>query len=128
MVRVDGQVGDLPELVVVVEGGHALLDRVLVRSRERGVDEVAAIRVARVHRHAVAVLGDASQLVDVGDVEAGVDALREQVHRQRDQVDVACPLAVAEQAPFDPLGTGHDAELGRGDRRATIVVGMDAAG
>ena len=78
------------------------------------------------HRHAVAVLRDASQLVDVGDVEAGVDALREQVHRERDQVDVACPLAVAEQAPLDPLGTGHDAELGRGDRRATIVVGMDA--
>ena len=51
--------------------------------RERRVDEVADVRVARVDRQAVAVLGDAAQRVDVGDVELGVDALAEQVHGQR---------------------------------------------
>ena len=38
--------------------------------------------MARVHRQAVAVLGHAAQRVDVADVELGVDALAEQVHRQ----------------------------------------------
>ena len=52
------------------------------------------------------------------------DALREQVQRQRDQVDVAGPLAVAEQAPLDPLAAGHQRKLGGGDRGAAVVVGM----
>ena len=87
--RVDGQVRHAPHLVVAraagrlgvgVEGGEALLDGVLVRARERGVDEVAHVGVALVHRQAVAVLGGAAQGVDVADVELGVDALAEQVH------------------------------------------------
>ena len=70
----------------------------------------------RVHRQAVAVLGGAAQRVDVGDVELGIDALAEQVQRQRHEVDVAGALAVAEQAALDAVGAGHHAELGGGDR------------
>ena len=120
---VDGQVRDLPLLVVAVaEGVEALLDGVLVAARERRVDEVADVRVARVHGQAVAVLGHPAEGVDVGDVELGVDALAEQVHRDVDDVDVAGALAVAEQRALDPVGAGHDAELGRGHAGAPVVV------
>ena len=74
--------------------------------------------MARCTGQAVAVLGDAAQRVDVGDVELGVDAVDEQVHRQVDDVDVAGALAVAEQRALDAVGAGHHAELGRGDRAA----------
>ena len=78
------------------------------------------------HRQAVAVLGDAAQRVDVADVELGVDAVAEQVHRQVDDVDVAGALAVAEQRALDPIGAGHHAELGGGDAAAAIVVRVQA--
>ena len=42
--------------------------------------------------------------------------------RQRDEVDVAGALAVAEQAALDPVGAGQHAELGRRHRAAAVVV------
>ncbi len=78
--------------------------------------------MAGVHRQAVAVLGGAAQAVDVGDVEFGVDAVHEQVHRQVDDVDVAGALAVAEQRALDTVGAGHHAELGGRHGAAAVVV------
>ena len=75
-----------------------------------------------VHREAIAVFGDPPQGVDVGDVELGVDAVGEQVHRQVDDVDVARALSVAEQCSLDAVGTGHHPELGGGDRATPIIV------
>ncbi|MCO5611506.1 hypothetical protein L7F22_065759 [Adiantum nelumboides] len=131
VLRVDRQVRDLPRVVgdgVTGRGGvglhrrEALVDRVLVGAGERGVDQVAAPRVALVHRQLVAVLDGAADLVDVGEVDLRVDALGEQVHAQRDQVDVAGALAVAEQAALDPVGAGLVAQLGGGDAGAAVVV------
>jgi hypothetical protein len=78
--------------------------------------------VARVDGQAGAVLDGAADLVDVGEVDLRVDALAEQVHAQRDQVDVAGALAVAEQAALDAVGAGHHAQLGGRDRGAAVVV------
>ena len=126
VLRVDRQVRHPPLVVVVGQRVEALLDRVLVAAAERGVDEVAGVRMARWHRQAVAVLGDAAQRVDVGDVELGIDAVAEQVHRQVDDVDVAGALAVAEQRALDAVGAGHHAELGGGDTAAAVVVRVQA--
>ena len=74
VLRVDRQVRHAPlELVDRHAGGgrvaaqrlEALLDRVLVRAGERGVDQVAGVRVALVHRQLVAVLDGPLDLVDV---------------------------------------------------------------
>jgi hypothetical protein len=78
--------------------------------------------MARVHGQLVAVLDRAAHLVDVGEVDTGIDALAEQVQREGDEADVAGALAVAEQAALYPVGTGLYAELGRGNRGATVVV------
>ncbi len=53
VLRVDGQVGHRPRRARAGrERGEALLDRVLVRARERREHQLAAVRVARVDRHA----------------------------------------------------------------------------
>ena len=123
---VDRQVRHAPLVVVRGQRLEALLDGVLVAAAERRVDEVAGVRVAGVHGQAVAVLGDAAQGVDVGDVELGVDAVGEQVHRHVDEVEVAGALAVAEQRALDAVGAGHDPELGGGDGAAAVVVRVQA--
>jgi hypothetical protein len=56
----------------------------------------------------------------------GIDALRVQVEREGDEVDVAGALAVAEQAAFDAVGAGHQAELGGGRAGAAVVVRVHA--
>jgi hypothetical protein len=120
-----GQVRDLPRVVVAGQSVDALLDGVLVRAGERRVHEVAHVRVTGVHRQAVAVLGHSAQGVDVGDVELRVDALAEQVHRQRHDVDVAGALPVAEQRALDPVGAGHHTQLGGRHGAPAVVVGME---
>src|SRR5262249_13716746 len=61
---VDRQVRDVPLLRAgALPRVHSLLDRVLVRSRERGVDELADPRVARVHGQLVALLDDPPRVV-----------------------------------------------------------------
>ncbi len=82
--------------------------------------------MAGVDGHPGGVLGHPPDPVDVAEVEGGVDALGEQVHGQGDHVDVAGPLAVAEQRPLHPVGAGQHGQLGRGHRRAPVVVGMEA--
>ncbi len=101
---------------------HPLVDRVLVRARERRVHELADVRMAWMNGKLVALLDDRPRLVDRREVELRVDALREQVERERDEVDVAGPLAVAEERALHTLGAGHEPELGRGDGRAAVVV------
>jgi hypothetical protein len=105
---------------------HALLDRVLVGAREGCVDELACIRVPRVDGQLGAEHRDVPDLVDAREVEPGVDALREEVERQRDQVDVARALAVAEEGALDALAAGHQRELGRRHGRAAVVVRVQA--
>ena len=121
-----GRYGHLPLVVVVADGGHALLDGVLVRAGEGGVDQVAGVGVAGVDGQAGGVLGHPAHLLDVAEIEGGVDALGEEVHGQRHDVDVAGPLPVAEQGALDPIGSGQHGQLGGGHRGAPVVVRVQA--
>ena len=121
-----GRYGHLPLGVVVADGRHALLDGVLVRAGEGRVDEVAGVGVAGVDGQAGGVLGHPAHLLDVAEVEGRVDALGEEVHGQRHDVDVAGPLAVAEQGALDPVGPGQHGQLGRRHRGAAVVVRVQA--
>src|SRR5450755_3528879 len=107
---------------------EALLDRVLVRAGERRVDQIAGVRMALMDIDAGAVLGGAADLVDVAEVDHRVDALAVEVQPERHQVDVARPLAVAEQAPLDPLRPGQHRQLGIRGRGAPVVMGVHRQG
>ena len=124
MFRVERQIGNAPLVVILGECFEAFLDGVLMAARKCGVDQVANIRMALWHGKTVAIFGIASQCVDVGDVQFGVDAVDEQVHCQRDDVDIARALAVAEESSFNAIGTGHHAKLGCSNCTAAVVVGV----
>ena len=85
---------------------EALLDRVLVRSRERREHQLATPRRARVDGDLRAVLDRALHGVDVAEVDLRVDALAEEVHAQRHEVHVAGALAVAVDAALHVGGAG----------------------
>src|SRR5699024_1248726 len=107
---------------------EGLVDRVLVRTGERGEHEVAAVGVTFVDADLVAFGHGVDDVVDIGEVEFGVDALRVEVERDRDQVEVAGALSVAEQAPFDPVGAGHHAQLRGRDSGAPVIVRVQGYG
>ena len=74
IVRIDGQVGKLPDHCVLVAscGIHlrltsskTLLDGILVRAREAGVHQISDVRSARRSLHLSAVLHSAADLVNV---------------------------------------------------------------
>ncbi|MNG99833.1 hypothetical protein D3C79_590120 [compost metagenome] len=90
------------------------------------MDQVAHVRVAWVHRQLVALFDHLAHAVDVGEVQQRVDALGVEVQCQGHQVDVTGTLAVAEQAAFGAIGTGHQAQLGGGNAGATVVVAVQA--
>jgi hypothetical protein len=103
---------------------HPLADRILMGTREGGVDEIADPWMSRVDRQLIAFLDDPPGLVEMRQVKPGVDSLRQQVERECHEVDVSGPLVIAEQRPLDPFGAGHQTELRCRDGRAPIVVGM----
>ena len=130
---VDGQVRHRPlEVVhahalllgVALHGLEALLDGVLVRARERREHQVPAVRAALGDGQLVAVLHGAADLLDVREVDLRVNSLGQQVQTQGHQVHVAGALAVAEQAPLDPVRPGQVAQLRGGHTRAAVVVGV----
>ena len=82
------------------------------------------IGVARVDRELVAVFDRLDDLVDVREIEPGIDALRVHVERDGHEVAIAGALAIAEQAALDAVGARHQAQLGRGDAGAAVVVGV----
>ena len=72
------------------------------------------------------VLGDAAHLLNVAEVQRRVDALGEQVHGQRHDVDVAGALAVAEQRALHPVGARQHRQLGCRHCRPPVVVRVQA--
>src|SRR6266446_1012798 len=95
-----------------------------MRSRKGGIDEVPGVGMPGMDRQTVTVLGDATQVIDVAEVELGVDTHGKQVHRQVDDIDIAGAFAVAKQRPRDAVGPRHDAELRGGHTAAAIIVGV----
>ena len=96
-----------------------------MRAGERSEHEVAGVRVTLGNLDLVAVLNRLANLGHVGQVKLRVDALGEPVEAQRDQVDVAGTLAVAQQAAFHAVGAGQHGQLGGGHAHAFVVVRVE---
>src|SRR3546814_17105644 len=105
--------GDYPAFVILAFArGEALFDRVLVAARESGVDKLAAIGVARMDGQIVAIFDRLDDLVDVREVEAGINALRVHVERDGDEAGVAGVSAVAEQSARHALARREPGQPG----------------
>ena len=104
--------------------GKGFFDRILVRAGKRGIDQLAHIRVARMHRQLVAVLDHAADVVDLRKIELRRHALRVEIERDVDDIDIAGALAIAKQAAFHPLRARHQGQLGSRYARTPVVVRM----
>ena len=120
---IDRQIGHVPDIVLPARR-EGLLDRILVRTRERGVDQIADIGVTGMHGQLVAVFDRAANGVDIREIEARIHALDVHIERDVDDVEIARALAIAEQAALEAVGAGHQGQLGRGRARAAVVVRM----
>ena len=72
------------------------------------------------------MLDRAPDLVDVGEVDLRIHPSGEQVQTQCHQAYVPGPLAVSEQAAFDPVRTGLVTQFGSGDGSSAVIVRMQA--
>ena len=125
--RVDRQVGHFPGFVVLLLArGKTLLDRVLMAAGEGGVDQFAHVRMARVDRQLVAVFHRFGDGVDVREIQFRINTLRVHVQRDCDDITVARPLTIAEQAALNPVPTGHQAQFAGGNAGAAVIMGVQA--
>ena len=124
MLGIKWQIRNTPGVVTFAQFFKTLLDGILVTTAECGVHQVAHVRVTRVHGQTIAILGSATQRINVGDVEFGINAIDKQVECQVNDVNVASALAIAEQCSFNTIGAGHHAKLGSSDTTAAIVMRM----
>ncbi len=81
--------------------------------------------MARMDGQLVAIFRHADELVDVRAIELRIHALAEHVHGQRDDVDIAGALAIAEERALDAVGAREQAEFGGGDGAAAVIVRME---
>jgi len=70
----------------------------------------------------VTVLSHAAQVINIAEVELGINTHGKQVHRQIDDIDIASAFAIAKQRSFDAVSPRHHAELRGGHAAATIIV------
>ena len=123
ILRVDRQVRHFPVGIIGdLDRLHALVDGILVGPRESGVDQFANVRMTLRDHHLVGVFVDFLDTLDLGAVELRIDALGIHVQRQRDDVDIAGALAVTEQRAFDAVCACHQAQFGRSDPGAAIIM------
>ncbi len=91
---------------------------------ERRKHQLTGVGGALVDVHAGHALVDLADLGHIAEIQVRVHAVAVHVHGQRDGIDVAGALAVAEEAALDALGTGQHGQLGVGHAAAAVVVGM----
>ena len=96
---------------------------VLMGAGERGEHEVARVRMTLGDLDLVAVLDGLADLGNVRIVDLRIDALREHVQTQRDQIHVAGALAVAQQAALHAVSAGQHGQLGGGHAHARRCAG-----
>ena len=86
---------------------HAFLDRILMRARKCGEDQVTGIRMAVGHMHTRNTLIRCARMLQIAKVELGVDALCVEVQRNGYDVEISSAFAVAEKRAFDAIRASH---------------------
>lgn len=95
----------------LLEGLEALLDRILMRTREGRKDEFPNVRVSRMNRQSSTFRHGIHDGEHVGEIELWGDTLRVEVEREGDDVYVSGTFTVAEDCTLDSVGTGEDTEF-----------------
>jgi hypothetical protein len=76
-------------------------------------------------RQLIAVFHRSRGFIDIGEIQAGVNALCVEIQRERHDIDVAGALTISEQRAFDSICPCHHRELSGRDCGAAIVMRMN---
>lgn len=101
---------------------ETFFNSVLVGTRKCRENKLAGIRMARMDRQVIALRHNVNDPLEVAEIQMRLDALRVQIKRKVDKVDVSCPFTIPKQATFDAVRSSKDSELGRCDTRAYLNV------
>ena len=93
-------------------------------SGKGGMHQLAGIGMTLMHGKLVTIFGRFNQIIDVGKGQLRVNALCKQVQPQRDNVDIAGTLTIAEQRAFHPVSARHQAKFGGGDGASPVIMRM----
>ena len=91
---------------------------------KRGEHQLAGVGLALRHVEPRDPLVNRADRLQVGEIQAGRDAVAVEVQRDGDDVEIAGALAVAEERAFHAVGAGQQAEFGGGHAGAAVVVGV----
>ena len=95
-----------------------------MRAGERRKDKLSCIRLTRRDLHTRDTLIHLTEFRHIRKVQPRVNAKCKEVHRNRDDIDVARTLTIAEKRTLDAIRTGENSHLRIGDTTATVIVRM----
>ena len=104
----------------------ALVYRVLMRTRERGENKLAGIRVTRLDAHMRRTLVDVLYRIYIVQIKLGVNALRVEIEREGYEIYVSRPFAVSEERALYSFRAREHSELRRSNCRSAVIVWMQA--
>ena len=96
-----------------------------LRSRECHEYQLSAVRLSRIDFHICIFFVCLYYLRHVREIELRIDSVAEHVHRYRYDIDVSCPLAVAEERSLDPVAACEESQLGVCNGCSSVIVRME---
>ncbi len=82
-----------------------------------------SIGMTGMNRQGIAMFDRAHNGTQLRKIKLRIDALRIKIQRQRDEIDIAGALAIAEQATFNTVCTSEQGLFRRGNRRSRSLCG-----
>ena len=129
--RINRQVRNLPVNLIhgltrlsssTLQSLKALLNSVLVRTRERGEHQIATIRRTLVHLQLVAVLNSLTDTVNIREINLRIHTLGVHVQAQRHQVNVTGALAITEEATLNTVSARQVTQLSSSHTGTAVIV------
>src|SRR5690606_9105725 len=90
------------------------------------MDQFACIGMARMNWQVIAMFHRSHDGTHLWKIQFWVDALRIEIQRQRNEIDIAGALAIAEQATLDTISACEQRLFRCSHRCASVVMRVDA--
>ena len=81
----------------------ALLNRILVRSREGSEDKVSAVWVAFRYAQLIAIFNSATYLIDIGEIDMRIYAMAKEIESKGNEADIAGSFTISKERSFDAI-------------------------
>jgi len=95
-----------------------------MRPTEGREHQFTGIGLAGTNFEAGAAFINFPNIVDIGEIQAWVDAMRVEVQSDHDDVEITRAFTVTKECALDPISPSQHGQFGRSDTGATVVVSV----